>query len=76
MQALSAVGSHGGCALFAGGARGDARSAVLCARGRRGHAMCWIGFEVLEGVRYVPLCMLEAVEGVLCLLEVLEVMRC
>jgi len=31
------------------------------------------GFEVLEGVRYVPLCMLEAVEGVLCLLEVLEV---
>ena len=32
--------------------------------------------EVLDGVRCVPLCMLEAVEGALCLLEVPEVMRC
>lgn len=32
--------------------------------------------EVLESVRCVPLCILEAVEGVLCLLEVLEVTRC
>ena len=28
--------------------------------------------EVLDGVRCVPLCMLEAVEGALCLLEVPE----
>jgi len=33
-------------------------------------------FEMLEGMHRVLLCMLEAVEGGLCLLEVPEVMRC
>src|SRR6266480_6935319 len=32
--------------------------------------------EMLEGMRRVLLCMLEAVEGEICLLEVLEAMRC
>ena len=32
--------------------------------------------EMLEGMRRVQLCMLEAVEGELCLLEVPEVIRC
>ena len=44
--------------------------------------VCWrlkvalYALEMLEGMRGVLLCTLEAVEGELCLLEVPEVMRC
>ncbi len=50
---------------------------VLCAT----HDVCWrlevvlYALEMREGLRRVLLCMLEAVEGELCLLEVTEVMR-
>ncbi len=51
---------------ISGGARGDALYAGGCG-----------GWALLpEAMRRVLLCMLEVVEGRLCLLEVLEVMRC
>ena len=64
----------GGCgewALFVGGAGGDALCDTRYARG------CVCLLEVLEAMRCMLLCMLlcllEAVEGELCLREVLEV---
>jgi len=65
-----------GWAMFAGPAGGDALYATLSTRGCGG----WFClqdvlevFEVLEVIRCVLLCMLEAAEGGFCLLEVLEV---
>ena len=55
--------------LYAGG-RGDR---TICAIGAR---VVLYTLEVLDGVRYVPLCILEDVEGVLWWLEELEVTRC
>ena len=44
--------------------------------------VCWrlevvlYALEMLEGMRRILLCILDAVEGELCLREVLEAMRC
>jgi len=63
------VGGRRRSALFVGGAGGDAPCAALlsAAEGR---------FRLLEVMCRVLLCMLEAVEGQLCLLVAMKVMRC
>jgi len=67
------AGGCGGRALFAGDTGGDALYATLYAGG------CgrWVVFvevlEVVEVMRCVLLCILEAVDGAVCLLDALEV---
>jgi len=62
------AGGCGGCALFAGGAGDDTLRGTLYAGGSGGSAL----LLVPEVIRGMVLCMLEAVEDGLCLLEVLE----
>ena len=78
------AGGRGGGAMFARGSGGAGGDAVCAARytGGCGGGLCSLEvlevLEVPEGMRYVLLCKLDAVEGELCLLEGLEVlvMRC
>ncbi len=63
------VGGGGGSALFVGGAGADAPCAALLAAAEG-------QLRLLEVMSRVLLCMLEAVEGQLCLLVAMEVMRC
>jgi len=59
----------------AGRAGGDALCATLYAGGCRRWALFAGGAGVLEAMRGVPLFILEAVEGELCLSDVLEVLE-
>ena len=60
----------------AGGAGGDALCASLFVEDAEGTGRCWKVLGVLERMRRVLFCILVAVKGGLCLLEVLEVMCC